>query len=190
MKIRNTHVPVKLVVEGLSSVVKQHLVGGKRLAQNGDYVILLHVCSFDHVIRGGNVLGMVLVMVDAKGTLTDMRLQCGVCIWQIRQSDSLQNGNLKYQQRIDPNKDVELTDLNIVAAPVLPPIETLAVRTPIKHNALEIVMRKVIAIMIITLQTLRAWGLGSFNNMRRDRSSRFPVLRKKQQNLMSHCVYT
>jgi len=86
------------MVKGLSSVVKQHLVGGKGLAQNGDYIILLHVCSFDHVIRRGNILGMMLVMVDAKGPLTDMRLQCSVSIRQIRKSDSLQNGTKSRHQ--------------------------------------------------------------------------------------------
>jgi len=50
-----------------------------------------------------------------------------------------------------------------------------------KHNAVEMVIRKVMAIMIITLQTLtvnRPWE-ASFNNMRRDRFSGFPILKEE-----------
>ena len=83
-------VPVEGVVEGLGGIVEQRLVLPIGLAKNGDHIITLHLSARDHRVGHGDVLGVVLVVVDTKSLFIESGSQGSVIIWKRRELDSLQ----------------------------------------------------------------------------------------------------
>jgi hypothetical protein len=62
------------VVERLSGIVEQALVVLERLPQDGYYVCALHLRALDHIISSGDVLGVVLVVVESQSSFADVGL--------------------------------------------------------------------------------------------------------------------
>ena len=81
--VRGTHIPIELMVERLSSVVEQNLIFLVSPAKDRHYILVLQVCSLNQVLRGCNVLGMMLVVVEMQSSLTDMRLECIIRVRKI-----------------------------------------------------------------------------------------------------------
>ena len=65
-----TKVVFHTVVIALSSVIEEALVGAVCLAQDGHDIFLLQVGASDHGVGYCDVLGVMLVVVDAKSLLT------------------------------------------------------------------------------------------------------------------------
>ena len=79
------------MVEALRGIVEEPLVaGGVGLHKDGGHVVALHFRARDHFVCNRNILGMVLIVVNLKGLLPNVRLKSCVVVGKIREAHGVQ----------------------------------------------------------------------------------------------------